>query len=411
MTPGSFSLRTRIRALVFVFGVVGAIPLGLFGILRPGEGTAPDALAFTFAFGLYGVLLLLLGLLIENLVFNQLGLLGYKARTQGQGGIRDQRTPAKHLNIDRGLADLFLDEDVTTALKRRVPPLFRPIRDYSTEPIEHPLSEEAQEMLGDLRSMAWSAEGAVHSIKQDIFRHFSHQLKSPMAVVRSHVLSAREAIETDQPKDASLSSLKKIDQAAQGVVGLVDQVLSMAHIDHAGKHGFPEVSVDIHEMTTSVIAMKQTLADDRDILLVNRTTPGVHLRGEANLLRELLSIFIDNAIFYGKEGCDVEVMALRHKSHIELIVQDEGPGIPRHERQNVLNPFYGTVGTDDLGRPLYGNRRHRSLSEVSKSTHGLGLSLAASIVELHKGILLLEDRPDGKNGLRVVCKFSSPTGS
>jgi len=405
MNPDEFSLRSRIRLLVFAFASLGAAPLVVFGLARPNEGSQPDALFFTAAILAYAMCALICCLLIENMVFNQLLLLHHKARSQGHGGIRDRRMPARMINMDRGLSDILLDEDFSRTVKLHVPPMFRPINDYTTEPYEHRLCTEAETMLKDMRSMAWSAEGAVDSIKQDIFRHFSHQLKSPMAVVRSHAQSARAAVNANAPASQILTSLKGIDDAALSVVNLVDQVLSMAHIDHAGRNGFTSQIVSMEQVATEVMNSRQALADDKDILIKVVATPDALVVAEPGLIQELLAIFVDNAIHYAKPGCDVEIVCKRTRSHVEVIVLDEGPGIPRHERANVLQAFYGMVGHDELGRPLYGNRRHRSLTGVVKSTHGLGLSLASSIVELHKGVLVLDDRPDGKHGLRVLCKF------
>jgi len=409
MNPTQASLRAQIRWVVFVTSALGALPLLLFGLARPHEDTRPDVLFAAAAALSYILSAVVCSVLIENLVFNQFNLLAHKAKSQSQSGIRDRRTPAKMINIDRGLAEIFLDEDFSRALKRYTPSAFRPIRDYSTEPIEHSLCVEAETMLKDLRSVAWSAEGAVDSIKQDIFRHFSHQLKSPMAVVRSHAQNVRSALNYDEPPEKVMASLDAIDESALSVVGLIDQVLSMAHIDHAGRNGFTAQSVNLQRVANLVMNSRQIKADDRDILIRVSIPSDVYIRAEPGLIQELLCIFVDNAIHYAKPGCDLEILAQRTRSHVELIVQDEGPGIPRHERANVLKAFYGTVGKDDMGRALYGNRRHRSLTDVSKSTHGLGLSLASSIVELHKGVLVLDDRPDGKPGLRVLCKLPLPT--
>ena len=75
-------------------------------------------------------------------------------------------------------------------------------------------------------------------------------------------------------------------------------------------------------------------------------------------------------------------------NHIIIIVDDDGPGIPEHEKQNVFKPFY---------------RIDESRSQ-NKSGVGLGLSIAYDIIRSHGGDMILETSP--QNGLRV--KISLP---
>ena len=89
---------------------------------------------------------------------------------------------------------------------------------------------------------------------------------------------------------------------------------------------------------------------------------------------------IDNALSYGKK---VEILTKTTMSNFLIFVDDDGPGIPENEYQNVMKPFY---------------RIDKSRGQ-NKSGVGLGLSIANDIIRSHGGNISLEKSP--LNGLRV----------
>ena len=99
------------------------------------------------------------------------------------------------------------------------------------------------------------------------------------------------------------------------------------------------------------------------------------------MIKRCLINLIDNALFYGK---NVEVITKKTLSGIIILVDDDGPGIPENEMQNVIKPFY---------------RIDKSRSKNNDSGVGLGLSIANDIIRSHGGSINLEKSP--QNGLRV----------
>ena len=104
------------------------------------------------------------------------------------------------------------------------------------------------------------------------------------------------------------------------------------------------------------------------------------MSGRKNLIRRSLNNIIDNAIKYAKK---IDLRLTKEKNNIFIIVDDDGPGIPKDELNNVFKPFYKV----DRGRG------------DSKSSVGLGLSIASDALKSHGGNILLEKSP--LNGLRV----------
>ena len=104
-----------------------------------------------------------------------------------------------------------------------------------------------------------------------------------------------------------------------------------------------------------------------------------------NSFKRCLINLIDNGLSYGKK---IEIFAKKTVNNIVILIDDNGPGIPEKEYQNVMKPFY---------------RIDKSRGQ-NKSGVGLGLSIANDIVRAHGGNISLEKSPS--RGLRV--KVSLP---
>ena len=123
--------------------------------------------------------------------------------------------------------------------------------------------------------------------------------------------------------------------------------------------------------------------EDKEIYLKLEEISEISIR--PNLIRRCLSNLIDNSLSYGKKA---EIVTKKTTNNIIILVDDDGPGIPKNEYQNVMKPFYRI----DKSRGL------------NKSGVGLGLSIANDIIRSHGGNISLEKSP--LNGLRV--KISLP---
>ena len=106
----------------------------------------------------------------------------------------------------------------------------------------------------------------------------------------------------------------------------------------------------------------------------------IYFNGRKNLIKRCIHNLIDNALKYGKK---VNVELTKKSTNIFIKIEDDGPGIPENEYENVFKPFYKI----DKGRA------------DSKSSVGLGLSIASDIIRSHGGNIKLEKSK--LNGLGV----------
>ncbi len=112
--------------------------------------------------------------------------------------------------------------------------------------------------------------------------------------------------------------------------------------------------------------------------------PRTYFNGRKNLITRCINNLIDNGIKYGDK---VNIELSKNKNNLFIKIEDNGPGIPVEEYENVFKPFYKI----DKGRA------------DSKSSVGLGLSIASDIVRSHGGNIMLEK--SSLNGLGVKIFF------
>ena len=109
-------------------------------------------------------------------------------------------------------------------------------------------------------------------------------------------------------------------------------------------------------------------------------TARLYFSGRKNLIKRSINNLIDNALKYAKK---VNISITKSNNNIFITIEDDGPGIPEKEYSNVFKPFYKI----DKGRA------------DSKSSVGLGLSIASDIIKSHGGNIKLSK--SSMNGLEV----------
>ena len=131
---------------------------------------------------------------------------------------------------------------------------------------------------------------------------------------------------------------------------------------------------DISELLKSTIEKYEK--EEIKFEVINR----IYFIGRKSLIRRCFNNLIDNAIKYAK---NIDIKLNKTANNITITIDDDGPGISENERTNVFKPFY---------------KIDKSRGD-SKSSVGLGLSIASDIIQSHGGNIKLETSP--ANGLRV----------
>lgn len=215
----------------------------------------------------------------------------------------------------------------------------------------------------------------------------SHQLRTPLAVLRTHLALLRR-YGTDSAEGRA--ALDDVDGAVKRLERLLVQLLALARADEDAPAvpAAPEVT-DLMQVAMEVAAeqVPAALAQDVEVRFEGpEDGNALRVAGNAVLVGELLGNLLDNAIRYNRPGGTVTVRVGVGPVMAPLMeVEDDGPGIPEAERGRVFERFYR------LDRP----------GEPPRTGSGLGLAIVHALADRLGASVRLDAGQDGK-GLKVT---------
>jgi signal transduction histidine kinase len=169
---------------------------------------------------------------------------------------------------------------------------------------------------------------------------------------------------------------------------LVDDLLFLARSD-ASSVPLELTEISAEELIGRLVGRAELLVRGRGASLAVEVSGSGSLNGDPDRIEQALLILIDNAAKYGPAGGTVELTARTTANQLAVEVRDRGPGIPEGHLDRVFERFYR----------LNGDGRDRSSGGA-----GLGLAIAAAIVEGHGGRIAAAARPGGG----TVMSFTLP---
>jgi two-component system osmolarity sensor histidine kinase EnvZ len=193
----------------------------------------------------------------------------------------------------------------------------------------------------------------------------SHDLRTPLTRMKLQL-----ALLGDKPEAAELAAdVAEMEQ-------MVEEYLAFVR----GEGTEQAISVNLPDVLEDLVQAAQR--HGKDVRLSTKGPLEVALR--LNGFRRCIGNLIANAARFGSR---IQLQAARRANFVEIVVDDDGPGVPEEKREAVFRPFYRL--DDDRNRGTGGS--------------GLGLTIARDIVRGHGGDILLADSPLG--GLRVVVRL------
>ena len=215
------------------------------------------------------------------------------------------------------------------------------------------LSQSINAMLDRIASLMEN----VRQVTNDI----AHDLRTPVSHLRHRLeharLTAAATADYDQALDAAIA-------ASDDILALFAALLRIAQIE-GGARRAAFAAVPLGELLQQLRDMFGPVADDARHGLVLSMAQTATIRGDRELLTQLFSNLIENAIVHTPEGTRIEI-ALEVRDKLAIVaIRDNGPGVPMEEHAKLFQPLY---------------RREASRSHPG---YGLGLALVSAIAELH----------------------------
>ena len=224
------------------------------------------------------------------------------------------------------------------------------------------LGDEHLLLLVEDRSHAYLVE----EVRRDFLANVSHELKTPVGGILLLAEAVRGA--RDDP-DAVARFAKRMRKEARRLDQLVSDIVELSRLQSEDSLADP-ASVDLADVVAQAVDDVRVTAEERDIEIVVACDPGCWVWGDAGLLVTAVRNLVVNAVAYSATGTRVAVHALIAPDGArEIIVTDQGTGIPAAELGRVFERFY---------------RVDAARSRATGGT-GLGLSIVKHVCVNHGG--------------------------
>ena len=217
----------------------------------------------------------------------------------------------------------------------------------------------------------WAAKPIkeAHERQNQFVSAASHDLRTPLQVMRTNT----EALKLNPPNAAFF--IEQILNEISHMSKLSDDLLVLTAAPHQkALEGSP---VEIDDLIRNAIDYYSAAAKQKGIKL-SLSVPAVSLpllEGNEAMLQRALNTLIDNAICYTQPGGHIEIIIKITQKSVALIVEDDGPGIAPEHQAHIFEQFY-----------------RADQSRTDRAHSGLGLCIAKSIIENHRGQLIFDSR-------------------
>jgi two-component system, OmpR family, sensor kinase len=186
----------------------------------------------------------------------------------------------------------------------------------------------------------------------------AHELRSPLTALSLQAERLAEA-------EMSTTARERLSSLRQGIErgrNLLDQLLTLARAQSPSEPLPAAKAVSVQSVYRRVLEDIMPLAEAKEIDVGVEGTEDALVRASELDLIAIVKNLVDNAIRYTPRGGKVDLSVRTTRTHVSLRVIDNGPGIAPDERARVFDPFYRTLGSDEVGS-------------------GLGLSIVKAIAE------------------------------
>ncbi|MBM7568563.1 sensor histidine kinase [Paenibacillus sacheonensis] len=216
----------------------------------------------------------------------------------------------------------------------------------------------------------------------------SHELKTPLAVINTHadVLLAN----SDDPIREQAKWLHHIKSETERMKTLTGDLLYLTEMDDS-RERMIYAPFDASEAVESVILTMEAVIFEKQISLSYEIEPGLTVRGSSEQIKQVVMILLDNAVKYANAEGSIALKMSRRHHDVQLAVTNTGEGIAAEHLERIFDRFY----------------RIDASRSRKKGGYGLGLAIAKSIVEQHKGRISARSVPRESTTFLVQLPLSA----
>ena len=233
--------------------------------------------------------------------------------------------------------------------------------------------------------------------KSRFLANMSHELRTPMHAIMSFTHLARKLCKDDSKKQ--INYLDKATTSAKRLTQLLNDLLDLSKIE-AGKMNIEKDWHDISEVIQGAINEVESLLMKKNLQLSMSVTKGdaIPVNFDPKLITQVMVNLLSNAIKFSEQhstihisiAYDIEVPDNLFPGAVEVIVSDQGPGIPNNELEMIFDKFIQS-----------------SVHKSSAGGTGLGLPICREIISMHNGLIWAES-PVTEHGNGTAFHFVLP---
>ena len=202
----------------------------------------------------------------------------------------------------------------------------------------------------------------------------SHELRTPLTTTNSYIEALEEGVLED--KELAPQFIDTIHKETTRMIRMVNELMQLGKMDIKEEH-YEKEFIDINKMLEQITDRFALTQPEKNFIKHISKTP-IFVEGDQDKLTQVFDNIVNNAIKYSPNGKNITIRVRQnyHHNRVSISIKDEGVGIPLVHIDKIFNRFYRVDKS-----------RQRSMGGT-----GLGLALAKTIVEAHKGRIWAQSR-------------------
>ncbi len=250
------------------------------------------------------------------------------------------------------------------------------------------LGRSLDQMARQLSAALKELEAANHALRGEVeqereldrqrmafFSAASHELKTPVTILKGQLAGMLEGVDVYQDRDRYL--LRSLQVTAR-MENLIQEMLAVSRVETRGADVRRE-PVELSTLLVHQLTLDAELMEQRGQRLVSTLTPGITVTGDTSLLGKAIGNLLSNASLYSPEGAEIRVWCGRMQGRTALTVENTGTHIGAEALPHLFEAFY----------------REEASRNRSTGGSGLGLYLVRIILERHGASCSIENTAEG----------------
>ena len=248
------------------------------------------------------------------------------------------------------------------------------------------ISKIVKEDTGDLTQMSTELEGYIIVLydvtdqerqekeRREFVSTVSHELRTPLTTMNSYIEALEEGVLED--KELAPQFIDTIHKETTRMIRMVNELMQLGKMDIKEEH-YEKEFIDINKMLEQITDRFALTHPEKNFIKHIPKSP-IFVEGDQDKLTQVFDNIVNNAIKYSPDSKNITVRVRQnyHHNRVSISIKDEGVGIPLVHIDKIFNRFYRVDKS-----------RQRSMGGT-----GLGLALAKTIVEAHKGRIWAQSR-------------------